>query len=91
MAGKQLLVRVVVALDQANPIGFHDQQVIGHAVDEVTVVTHEQHGSLELSDRLLQRVARPEIEVIGGLVEDEKIGVRGGQARQGGAAPLAAA
>ena len=66
-------------------------QVIGHAIDEVAIVADEQHGAVELQQGPLQGVAGPEIQVVGGLVEDEEIGVGGGQPGQGRPATLAAA
>ncbi len=84
-------VGVVVALDHAEPSRLDDQQMVGDAVDEVAVVADKQHRAVELAQRSLQGIAGPEVEVVGRLIEDEEIGVLGGEPGQGSAAPFAAA
>ena len=53
---------------------FDHQQVVGDLIDEVSIMAHKQHGSLELFERPLQGIACPKVEVVGGLVEHEEVG-----------------
>ena len=67
------------------------EHVIHHRLEEGAVVAHHQHRCLELAEVVFQPAGGLEIEVIGGLVQQEEIG-RGHQlAHQPQAAPLAAA
>ena len=46
-----------------------------HGVEEVTVVTNDQHGVLEIAQILLEPGYSLHVEVVGGLVEEEIVGV----------------
>ena len=85
------LIGLVVSLDHLQPAAVEDHEVIGHAIDKVAIVADEEHGAVEVQQRPFQGVAGPEVEVVGGFVEDEEIGVRGGQPGQRRPATLAAA
>ena len=50
----------------------------------------DQDGPLELADRPLERLARPDVEVVRRLVQDQEVRGRGGQPGQGGLGLLAA-
>ena len=60
------------------------------AIDKVAVVRDHDHGSVESSDGFEQNILGPEIEVIGGLVEQEKICRAHQDASQGIAIALSA-
>ena len=49
---------------------------LGHAVDEVAVVGHEQDRALVGGQRVLEPGDRVEVEVVGGLVEHQHVGTR---------------
>ena len=83
---RQPLIGLVVALDDAGLAVGDDDQPVGHLVEEVAVVADDEDGALELADRSLQRLARPEVEVVGRLVEDQQVGRRGRQPGQRGLA-----
>ena len=86
----QQLVGVVVAVhDLSRAVREHDQQ-IDDAVEEVAVVADDDRRALELLQRLFQRVAGPEVEVVGRLVEDQHVGAVDGELRERRPAPLAA-
>ena len=42
-------------------------------VEELTVVAHDDDGAVELADGLLEYILGSHIEMVGGLVEDEKV------------------
>ena len=85
------MIGVVVAFDDAHPAVFQNQQVIGHLIDEIAVVADEEHGAVEGGQGPLQGIAGPKIEVVGGLVEHQEVGLCGSQPGQGHAAALAPA
>ena len=63
---------------------------VGHRVDEVAVVAHEQHRARVVTQRVLEPGHRIGVEVVGGLVEHQHVGLGQQQLRQGGAhAPTA--
>ena len=43
------------------------------AVEEVTVVAHNDEGAVKILQRLLEHVFRAQIEVVGRLVENEQV------------------
>ncbi len=91
LALQEKLIGFVIALDHPHAARLEDDQMVGHAVDEVAVVAHEEHRAVEGRQGLLQGVAGPKIEMVRRLVEHEEIGVGRGQPGQGHAVPLAAA
>ncbi len=65
--------------------------MVHHRLEERAVVADHEHGGVELAEVVLQPAGGLEIEVVGGLVEQEDVGRRHQLARQAEAAPLAAA
>ena len=61
------------------------------AVEEFTVVTYDNDGASKVAYGLLQHVLRAHIEVVGRLVEDEKVDRLQQQLYHGQTAPLASA
>ncbi|MCU0875486.1 MAG: hypothetical protein MUE50_24405, partial [Pirellulaceae bacterium] len=51
----------------------------------------EQHAARELADRSFQGFARPQVQVIGRFVQDQKVGIEGRHAGQGDPVAFAAA
>ena len=76
-------------MTRARPSATCDQAV-GDLVEEVAVVADDQHGPLELVDRALERLAGPDVEVVGRLVHDQQVGGGGAEAGQGRLGLLAA-
>ena len=60
---------------------------LGHGVDEVAVVAHEEDGTRVGGQRVLEPRHAVRVEVVGGLVEDERVGLGQQQAAQRGAHP----
>ena len=48
---------------------------IGHVIDESTVVTHEHHRLAIACKEVLEPLDTLDIEVVGGLVEEQHIGM----------------
>ena len=80
------MIGVVVAVDDAHPAVLQDEQVIGHVIDEIAVVADHEHSAVEGGHGPLQGITGPKIEVVGGLVEHQEVGLRGSQPGQGHAA-----
>ena len=76
-------VGVVVAFDHAEPAGLDHQQMVGDLVQEIAVVADEQHGALELAERLFQGFARPQVQVIRRFVQNQEVRIQGRHAGQG--------
>ena len=60
---------------------------LGHGIDEVTVVAHEEDGARIRGQRVLEPRHAVGVEVVGGLVEDERVGLGQQEAAEGGAHP----
>ena len=50
------------------------EQVVHHLVHEVAVVAHHDDAALEVGQVFLQSLEGGDVEVVGGLVEDEEVG-----------------
>ena len=64
----ELLVRVVIAMHDVLQSVAQQKQMVSDLIDEKAVVRDKDHGTVECSQRALQRGPGPEIEMIGGLV-----------------------
>ena len=63
-------------LEGVHAVAAQEQRALGHAVQELAVVAHDQHRHLEvLGEPAFQRVDVGEIEVVGRLVEDQDVGL----------------
>ena len=62
-----------------------------HRVEQRAVVRHEQQRAGKALERVLERLAALEVEVVGGLVEDQQVGVRLDEDREREAPPLSSA
>ena len=71
--------------------GLEMEDVIDDGLEEGAIVAHHHHGRVELAQVILQPAGGLEIEVIGGLVEQEQVGRRHQLAHQPQASALAAA
>ena len=69
----------------------HVEHVIDGVVEEGAVVADDQHRLAELAEVLLEPLDRLEVEMVGGLVEQDKVGRRGELGREANAPALAAA
>ena len=68
-------VFAVVAREVLHPsIAFEHEEVVHHFVHEIAVVAHHNEAALELGKVVLQDLQRDDVEVVGGLVEDEEVG-----------------
>src|SRR5437867_3877109 len=68
------LIRVVVAMDQLTAaVTFQHDELIDHAVEEIAVVTDDYRRALKFQERLFQGIARPQVEMVGWLIEDKNI------------------
>ena len=66
------------------PVGFADQ------ADQVAIVGDHDDGALEQAQRLGQRLAHFKVEVVGGLIEQQHVGLPPGDQRQRQARAFAA-
>ncbi len=64
---------------------------VGDAIEQIAVVRDEDQGAGEFEQRFLQNLKRGDIEVVGGLVEDEHVGGLKHEAGDEDAGALAAA
>src|SRR5262249_39677646 len=67
-------VGVVIAVDDFDDaVPFENEQQIDDAVEEITVVADDDRGAVEIEQRLFERIARPEIEVVRWFVENQHV------------------
>ena len=66
------------------------QDARGDAVDEMPVVRDEEDGAGVVLERVGERLDGAHVEVVGGLVEEQEVGVADEQGEQAEAAALAA-
>src|SRR4051812_1075808 len=71
--GTRSLVGAPVAFPPPQNAAADQPEVGGGPVDEVAIVRNEQKGSAEACEHVLQLLARGEIEMVRGLVEDEEV------------------
>ena len=67
----QVLVVAAGEAQQAAPVEFADAR--GQLVQEGPVVGDEQHGALPGADAVLEPLDRDDVQVIGGLVEEQQV------------------
>src|SRR6478672_649406 len=67
------------------------QLLVGHALEEVAVVRDDDEGARPAVEDVLERGEGLDVEVVGGLVEDEDVRLGQQQARQLESAPLTTA
>ena len=82
--------RGVVALPGDAGATVELEDPAGHVVEEVAVVGDRHHGARVVLQRALQPGHRLGVEVVGGLVEQEEVGLGEQEAAQRHPAPLAA-
>ena len=80
----------VVALPGQAVAALELQDPLGHVVEEVPVVGHQHDGAVVALQVGLQPVHRLGVQVVGGLVEQQQVGLLQQQAAQGHPALLAA-
>src|SRR5207249_909067 len=85
------LVVLVVAREPCHAaLALEGQDVGGDAVEEPAVVTDDDGAAREIDERILERAQRVDVEVVGGLVEEEEVPAAAQELRQVEAVPLAA-
>ena len=72
----ELPVIVHVAIEGLHRAVADDPQPVRAGLDEKAVVADEDHRALVIVDRFHQGGAAVDVEVVGGLVEDEEVRVR---------------
>ena len=73
---------VIAALVELQLRVFEMQDLLGHAVQEIALVTDDEHGAAVAPQVLLQPQGGLEIEVVGRLVEQQQIGASKQESRQ---------
>ena len=82
-ARHSVAVLVHVAVVGAHGAAAHDPQAVGAGVHQVAVVADQDHRALVVVERAHQRFACVDIEMVGGLVEDQQVRpVEGGEREQ---------
>ena len=74
----------------AQPPVLDHERARADRLEQRPVVGDQQHRAREAGERVLERLAALEVEVVGGLVEDQQVGVGAGQQREREALRLAA-
>ena len=67
------LIVVEIAVVGRDRAVCHHPQLVGAGVDQVAVVAHHDHGAGKLVDRLGQRCAAVDVEMVGRLVENDQL------------------
>ena len=88
--GRLAAPRVPRAREEARAPGLELQHRGADRLEEPAVVRHEDHRGVELGEVLLEPLERDDVEVIGGLVEQQQVGVARQRAGERGARELAA-
>ena len=93
VAAQQFLARDGEAcLEGVHTVAAQEQRALGHAIEELAVVAHDQHRHREVGRQpALQRIDVGEVEVIGRLVEDQDVGLLEPRRRRDQHQPLPAA
>lgn len=84
----ELLVVVELPGEAIDAPALDDPDLITHLVDEVLVVTDNQHAAMEVLERLDERLDGAHVQVVRGLVHDHHVRLREGQEREGRAGLL---
>ena len=79
------------ALEEAAAAGLQLEHGGAHRLQEPAVVGDEHDGGVERLQMRFQPLERLDVEVVGGLVEQQQVGIAGQRAGQRGARELAAA
>ena len=87
---EQTAVVVHVAVIRADPAALDQPQGVRDQLDQVAVVADDDDRTRELVDRLDQGLAAVDVEMVGGLVEDQELGGVQAHQRQGEPGLLAA-
>ena len=89
MLAEEPQVLVHAAWHVADPPVKEGELVVGHALHEVAVVTHEQERAGPSVQKVLEHGQHVGVEVVAGLVQDEDVGLLHEDAHDGEAAALA--
>ena len=84
----QVLVVAAGEAEQPAPVEFADAR--GELVEEGPVVGDEQHGALPGADAVLEPLDRDDVQVVGGLVEEQEVGLADQRLREADAPAPAA-
>ena len=82
--------RVPGAVEEARAAGLELEHRGADRLQEPAVVGDEDDGRVEVEQRLLEPLERLDVEVVGGLVEQQQVGLRGQRPGQRGARELPA-
>eukprot|EP00128_Syssomonas_multiformis_P015610 Colp12_sorted_trinity150504_noHs@26975 len=77
-----LLVLTNTAIPPCNGAVLADPDLLGDLVDETEVVRHKNHRAVEIVNSLGKRVNALHIQVVGGLIKQEHVGVALGDERE---------
>ena len=83
-------VGAVVAGIDFDPVRFHLPDGIDGVIEEIAVVADDQHRAFPFAQDVFQPFHRFDIQVVGGLVQHQQVGLFEQQARQQGARLLPA-
>ena len=53
---------------------MHDEYVVDDVVEEIAVVAYHHYAAFEVGEILLQDSESHDVEVVGGLVENQEVG-----------------
>ena len=87
---KELSIIVQIAVEWLDLAVGHQQQPLGGGFDQAAVMADQDHRAVEIIQRRQQFVARIDVEMVGGFVQDQQIGLVQGRQRQHQPRPLAA-
>ncbi len=69
------MTKVIVVADNLTGLTVaENDDMVGNGIDQVTIMSHEQNGSVELLDCCFERLSRPQIQVVRRFVEHQKVG-----------------
>ena len=68
-----LAVFAIIAVKHGDFAFVDNPQRIGHGIDEVAVVRHKQQGAVVFVEHIFEGFTGADVEMVGGLVEDEQI------------------
>jgi hypothetical protein len=75
LQGARLQIMVVVARVAAQPLGLEREHPLDVAVQELAIVADEQQRALTLAQEAVEPFLGGDVEMIGGLVEEQDLGI----------------
>ncbi len=90
LAAGFVIVGVIALKPADSAVALKGEDVGRHAVEEPAVVADDHHAAAEIGNAFFERAQGAHIEIVGGFVEQEQVGLRGEGAREEHAALEAA-